>query len=143
MSGVWWWFLLSGIVWTLFGMFVLSYRVGSVAAVAVFVGVAFLFGGVTLLAFATSIPGLAVDVHRGGDLSGDRWDHDLRLAGYHVLRRVGLRRLVLIVFGVMHSSTRSPAPSWGGGGRSCYSGSPSSSSVCGRCVPGNGHCSRW
>ena len=57
MSGVWWWFLLLGILWTLFGMFVLSYRVGSVAAVAVFVGVAFLFGGITQLALATWIPG--------------------------------------------------------------------------------------
>jgi hypothetical protein len=56
MSGVWWWFLLLGILWTLFGMFVLSYRVGSVAAVAVFVGVAFLFGGITALALATWIP---------------------------------------------------------------------------------------
>jgi hypothetical protein len=32
-------------VWIWFGMFVLSYRVGSLAAVAAFVGVAFLFGG--------------------------------------------------------------------------------------------------
>src|SRR5258705_10242049 len=56
-SGIWWWFLLLGILWTLFGMFVLSYRVGSVAAVAAFVGVAFLFGGVTQIALATWIPG--------------------------------------------------------------------------------------
>ena len=57
LSGIWWWFLLLGILWTLFGMFVLSYRVGSVAAVAGFVGVAFLFGGTTLLASAGWIPG--------------------------------------------------------------------------------------
>ncbi len=57
LSGIWWWFLLLGILWTLFGMFVLSYRVGSVAAVAGFVGVAFLFGGITLLALAAWIPG--------------------------------------------------------------------------------------
>jgi uncharacterized membrane protein HdeD (DUF308 family) len=57
MSGIWWWFLLLGIVWTLFGMFVLSYRVGSVAAVAAFVGVALLFGGITQLALATWVPG--------------------------------------------------------------------------------------
>jgi uncharacterized membrane protein HdeD (DUF308 family) len=56
-SAFWWWFLLLGILWTLFGMFVLSYRVGSVAAVAAFVGAAFLFGGVTQLALATWIPG--------------------------------------------------------------------------------------
>ena len=57
LSGIWWWFLLLGIVWTLFGMFVLSYRVGSLAVVAAFVGVAFLFGGITLLALAPSVPG--------------------------------------------------------------------------------------
>jgi uncharacterized membrane protein HdeD (DUF308 family) len=57
LSGLWWCFLLLGILWTLFGMFVLSYRVGSVAAVAGFVGVAFLFGGITLLALATWVHG--------------------------------------------------------------------------------------
>jgi uncharacterized membrane protein HdeD (DUF308 family) len=41
-----------GVLWTLFGMYVLSYRVGSLAAVAAFVGVAFLFGGLTQLAVA-------------------------------------------------------------------------------------------
>jgi uncharacterized membrane protein HdeD (DUF308 family) len=51
-SGIWWWFLTLGIAWTLFGMYVLSYRVGSLAAVAAFVGVAFLFGGITQLAVA-------------------------------------------------------------------------------------------
>jgi len=56
MSGTWWWFLLLGILWTLFGMFVLSYRVGSVTAVTAFVGVAFLFGGITLLGLAILTP---------------------------------------------------------------------------------------
>jgi uncharacterized membrane protein HdeD (DUF308 family) len=51
-SGIWWWFLILGILWTLFGMYVLSYRVGSLYAVAAFVGVAFLFGGITQLAVA-------------------------------------------------------------------------------------------
>src|SRR6266496_1719539 len=52
LSAIWWWFLTLGVLWTLFGMFVLSYRVGSLYAVAAFVGVAFLFGGVTQLAVA-------------------------------------------------------------------------------------------
>jgi uncharacterized membrane protein HdeD (DUF308 family) len=56
-SGVWWWFLLLGILWTLFGMFVLSYRVSSLTVLAVLIGVAFLFGGVTQIALATSIRG--------------------------------------------------------------------------------------
>jgi uncharacterized membrane protein HdeD (DUF308 family) len=52
LSAVWWWFLLLGVLWTWFGMFVLSYRIGSLAAVAALVGVSFLFGGVTQLAVA-------------------------------------------------------------------------------------------
>jgi uncharacterized membrane protein HdeD (DUF308 family) len=44
-SGVWWWYLILGVAWVWYGMFVLSYRVGSLAAVAALVGVAFLFGG--------------------------------------------------------------------------------------------------
>jgi uncharacterized membrane protein HdeD (DUF308 family) len=55
LSAVWWWFLGLGVLWTLFGMYVLSYRVGSLAAVAALVGVAFLFGGVTQLAVATRV----------------------------------------------------------------------------------------
>jgi uncharacterized membrane protein HdeD (DUF308 family) len=54
-SGIWWWFLLLGILWTWFGLFVLSYRVGSLAAVAALVGVAFLFGGLTQLAVASRV----------------------------------------------------------------------------------------
>ena len=55
LSAVWWWFLGLGILWTLFGTYVLSYRVGSLAAVAALVGVAFLFGGVSQLVVATRV----------------------------------------------------------------------------------------
>jgi uncharacterized membrane protein HdeD (DUF308 family) len=53
LSAAWWWFLALGILWIGFGMFVLSYRVESLAAVAAFAGVAFIFGGVTQIAVAT------------------------------------------------------------------------------------------
>jgi uncharacterized membrane protein HdeD (DUF308 family) len=43
----WWLFLVVGILWILFGMFVLSYNVGSLLALAVFAGVTFLMTGVT------------------------------------------------------------------------------------------------
>jgi uncharacterized membrane protein HdeD (DUF308 family) len=56
-SGTWWWYLILGVLWIWFGMFVLSYRVGSLAAVAAFVGVACLFGGVTQLVVASRAPG--------------------------------------------------------------------------------------
>jgi uncharacterized membrane protein HdeD (DUF308 family) len=55
LSAVWWWFLSLGILWTLLGTYVLSYRVGSLAAVAALVGVALLFGGATQLAVATRV----------------------------------------------------------------------------------------
>jgi uncharacterized membrane protein HdeD (DUF308 family) len=55
-SAIWWYFLTLGVLWTLFGMFVLSYRVGSLYAVAAFVGVAFLFGGLTQLMVASRVP---------------------------------------------------------------------------------------
>jgi uncharacterized membrane protein HdeD (DUF308 family) len=54
-SGYWGWFLVLGILWTLLGMYVLSYRVGSLAAVAGLVGAAFLFGGITQLVVASRV----------------------------------------------------------------------------------------
>ena len=55
-SAVWWWSLPLGALWIWFGTFVLSYRVESLAAVAAFVGVAFLGGGITQLAVASRVP---------------------------------------------------------------------------------------
>jgi uncharacterized membrane protein HdeD (DUF308 family) len=43
----WWLFLILGVLWILFGMFVLSYNVGSLLALAVFAGVTFVMTGVT------------------------------------------------------------------------------------------------
>jgi uncharacterized membrane protein HdeD (DUF308 family) len=53
---VWWWALPLGALWIWFGTFVLSYRVGSLAAVAAFVGIAFLGGGITQLVAASRVP---------------------------------------------------------------------------------------
>ena len=55
MSGYWAWFLVLGILWTLFGMYVLSYRVGSLAAVAALVGAAFVVGGIAQLVMASRV----------------------------------------------------------------------------------------
>jgi uncharacterized membrane protein HdeD (DUF308 family) len=51
----WWWFLILGVLWTGLGMFVLSYRVGSLAVVAALVGVAFQFGGIAQLVVASRV----------------------------------------------------------------------------------------
>jgi uncharacterized membrane protein HdeD (DUF308 family) len=53
LTGSWWLFLVIGIAWILFGMFVLSYNVGSLLALAVFAGVTFLLTGLTQLMSAT------------------------------------------------------------------------------------------
>jgi uncharacterized membrane protein HdeD (DUF308 family) len=55
-SAVWWWFLILGILCTGLGMFVPSYRVGSMAVVAALVGVAVLFGGSAQLVVASRAP---------------------------------------------------------------------------------------
>ena len=102
LSAVWWWFLILGVVWTLFGMYVLSYRAGSLAAVSALVGVAFLYGGVTELAAA-------------GWVRSGRW---LFIVGGIVALAAGILTFVwpgitlyvvaillawyLIIFGVMH-----------------------------------------
>jgi uncharacterized membrane protein HdeD (DUF308 family) len=52
----WWVFLLLGIVWVLFGMFVLSYRVGSLLALAVLAGVVFILSGVAEIGAASRAP---------------------------------------------------------------------------------------
>jgi len=54
-TAIWWWFLILGIAWTGLGMFVLSYRVGSLAAVAGLVGVTFLYGGIAQLVVASQV----------------------------------------------------------------------------------------
>ena len=43
----WWLFLILGILWILFGMFVLSYNVGSLLALALFAGFTFIGTGIT------------------------------------------------------------------------------------------------
>ena len=53
-----WWLVALGALWIWFGMFVLSYKVGSLVAVATFVGVAFLFGGITQLVVASRVPAM-------------------------------------------------------------------------------------
>jgi hypothetical protein len=55
-SAAWGWIVALGALWICFGMFVLSYRVGSLVAVATFAGAAFLFGGITQLAMASRLP---------------------------------------------------------------------------------------
>jgi uncharacterized membrane protein HdeD (DUF308 family) len=57
-SATWGWLVALGAVWIWFGTLVLSYDVGSLVAVATFVGVAFLFSGITQLVVASRVPSM-------------------------------------------------------------------------------------
>ncbi len=64
----WLWLVGLGTLWIWFGMFVLSFKVGSLVAVASFVGTAFLFGGITQLLVSSRVPTLRWLSILGGSL---------------------------------------------------------------------------
>jgi uncharacterized membrane protein HdeD (DUF308 family) len=43
----WWISLVSGVIWILFGMWLWSYRVGSLVALVALIGISMIFNGVT------------------------------------------------------------------------------------------------
>jgi uncharacterized membrane protein HdeD (DUF308 family) len=87
----WWLFLVLGILWILFGMFVLTYNVGSLLALAVFFGVTFLMTGVTQLLAASRAEGWRWLWLVGGGLS--------MIAG--ILAFVWPERTVLVLAGIL------------------------------------------
>jgi uncharacterized membrane protein HdeD (DUF308 family) len=110
----WWLFLIMGIIWVLFGMFVLSYRVGSLLALAVMAGVVFIFGGVAELMHSARVPSW-------------RWLHVLSgilsiIAGVIAFIWPGMTLFVLaivlswylVIMGVVHvvSSLAGPKGDW-------------------------------
>jgi uncharacterized membrane protein HdeD (DUF308 family) len=114
-TGVWWWYLILGIAWVWYGSFVLSYRVGSLAAVAGLVGGAFLFGGVgQLMAAARVDNGRALLVVTGilamaaGVVTFVWPDITLYIVSIFVA-------WYLVVFGIVHlvGALAAPKPPWG------------------------------
>jgi uncharacterized membrane protein HdeD (DUF308 family) len=101
-SAMWWWFLALGVLWTWYGMFVLSYRVGSLAAVAALVGVAFLLGGITQLAVATRIQSWRWLFVLGGILGVAAGILTFAWPGITLYAVSILVAWYLIAFGVMH-----------------------------------------
>jgi uncharacterized membrane protein HdeD (DUF308 family) len=69
LASSWWLFLIVGVLWILFGMFVLSYNVGSLLALAVFAGVTFVMTGVTQVMTAGRVKGWRWLYVVGGALS--------------------------------------------------------------------------
>jgi uncharacterized membrane protein HdeD (DUF308 family) len=68
-AGAWWLFLALGVLWILFGMFVLSYNAGSLLVLAIFAGVTFLMTGVNQVLAASRIQGWRWLYLLGGALS--------------------------------------------------------------------------
>ena len=109
-----WWLVALGALWIWFGTFVLSYKVGSLVAVATFVGVAFLFGGIAQLAVASRVPTLRWLSILGGVLGVAAgiialvWP-DITLYVVSILVAWNL-----IAFGTIHivSALAGPKPSW-------------------------------
>ena len=68
-TGAWWLFLILGILWILFGMFVLSYNVGSLLALAIFAGVTFIMTGINQILASGRVEGWRWLYLVGGALS--------------------------------------------------------------------------
>jgi uncharacterized membrane protein HdeD (DUF308 family) len=65
----WWLFLILGVLWILFGMFILSYNVGSLLALAIFAGVTFIMTGINQILAAGRAEGWRWLYLVGGALS--------------------------------------------------------------------------
>jgi uncharacterized membrane protein HdeD (DUF308 family) len=113
-SGIWWWFLLLGVLWTWFGMFVLSYRAGSLVAVTALVGAAFLFGGITQLAVASRVQTWRWLFIVGGILALAAGVMTFVWPGITLYVVSILVAWYLIVFGIMHlvSALAGPKLAW-------------------------------
>ena len=113
-SAAWWWFLALGALWIWFGTFVLSYRVESLAAVAAFVGVAFLSGGITQLVAAGRVPAMRWLSILGGVLGIAAGITTLAWPGITLYVLSILVAWYLIAFGIVHlvSALAGPKLSW-------------------------------
>ena len=113
-SAVWWWSLPLGALWIWFGTFVLSYRVESLAAVAAFVGVAFLGGGITQLVVASRVPTMRWLSVLGGVLGIAAGIVTLAWPGITLYVVSILVAWYLIAFGIIHlvSALAGPKLPW-------------------------------
>jgi len=101
-SAAWWWPVALGAVWIWFGMTVLSFGAESLLAVATFVGMALVFGGITQLMVASRVPTTRWLSIAGGMLGiaagiGTFFWPDITLYALSILVAVHL-----IVFGTIH-----------------------------------------
>jgi uncharacterized membrane protein HdeD (DUF308 family) len=113
-SAVWWWALPLGALWIWFGTFVLSYRLESLAAVAAFVGIAFLCGGITQLVAASRVPAMRWLSILGGILGISAGIVTMAWPGITLYVVSILVAWYLISYGIVHlvSALAGPKLSW-------------------------------
>ena len=106
----WPWLVALGTLWIWFGTFMLSYRVDTLVAVATFVGLTFLFGGITQILVASREPTMRWLSIVGGLLAvaagiGTFVWPDITLYAVSILVA-----WYLIVFGIIHMVTSLAGP---------------------------------
>jgi len=113
-SAAWGWLLALGALWIGFGMFMLSYKVGSLVALATFVGVAFLFGGITQLMVASRVVTMRWLSIVGGILGIAAGIVSLVWPGITLYVVSILVAWQLVIFGITHivSALAGPRVSW-------------------------------
>lgn len=109
-SATWPWLVVLGTLWIWFGAFMLSYRVDTLVAAATFVGLTFLFGGITQIVVASREPTLRWLSLVGGTLGvaagiGTFVWPDITLYAVSILVA-----WYLIVFGIIHLVTSLAGP---------------------------------
>ena len=127
-----------GVAWTLFGTYVLSYRVGSLAAVAALAGVAFLFGGLTQLAVATRVQSWRWLFIVAGILGVAAGILTLVWPAITLYVVALLVTWYLIIFGIIHLIAALAGPKLRYWWTQLLLGWPSWPWGCGRCGPGSG-----
>ena len=117
-----------GALWIGYGMFVLSFQTGSLAAVASLIGVAFLFGGTTQLVVAAREPTMRWLNIIGGIAGPAAALLTFAWPGITLYVVSIMVACYLIAYGTIHIVTAPGRPCRPGGGPGCCSASPSWSS---------------
>jgi uncharacterized membrane protein HdeD (DUF308 family) len=113
-SAAWGWIVALGALWIGYGMFVLSFQVESLVAVAALVGVAFLFGGTTQLLMAARERSMRWLNVIGGILGVAAGVATFAWPGITLYVVAVLVACYLIVYGIIHivSALAGPKLSW-------------------------------
>lgn len=113
-TAVSWLTLIGGLLWIAYGMFVLSYRSGSLISVAALIGCAFIAGGISMLVVATRVSDYKWLYIIGGIMGIITGIVALAWPSATLYVTAIMVACFLVVFGVMHiiGSLAGSKPSW-------------------------------